>query len=58
MDKMLTLNLIVMITGMYLLAGSFILECKNFGSTLVFKVIPFFLGLFTFGRGLQLLGWM
>jgi len=41
-----TLFIIICLTsGLYSIIGSFALDTKNFQSALIFKVIPFFLGI-------------
>ena len=58
MDKVTVLNVIVLLSSIYIMTLSMLFSCNNMGSTLMFKVFPFFLGMIAFGRGLQLLGWM
>jgi len=50
-------QLILIVTGIYLLLGTFTMHTENLFSSMVFKVIPFFLGigcLFSVGK---ILGW-
>ncbi len=37
-------SIISLITGLYLIISALALNTKNFSSSLVFKIIPFFLG--------------
>ena len=38
-------QLILIVTGIYLLLGTFTMHTENLFSSMVFKVIPFFLGI-------------
>lgn len=45
-------------SGAYLILISFVLDTHNVQSTVLFKVIPLFLGLGSLFVGLKLLGWI
>ena len=47
---------VFLIAGLYLIVFSFILNTKNMSSAIIFKAIPFLIGLFNLIYGLNLLG--
>jgi len=50
--------LIISLTGFYLLVGSLLMTTKDLLSSLLFKVIPFFLGFFCLILAGKLIGWL
>jgi hypothetical protein len=49
---------IVLVTGGWLIANSFIMNTKNIQSAIIFKVIPFFLGISCLYVSSKLLGFI
>lgn len=52
------INTTVLITSIWLLTSSQIMETKNFKSKLVFNIIPLILGLALLFSGLKLVNWI
>lgn len=50
------LNYILMSIGVYFIIFSFVLKTRNFLSTVIFKLIPFFSGVFNIGYALNQIG--
>jgi len=50
-------QLILIITGVYLLIGTFALHTENLYSAMMFKVVPFFLGMGCLFSAGKLLRW-
>ncbi len=49
-------QIILLATGVWLVSNALILSTKNFKSSLLFKVVPFFLGLACLWAGAKALG--
>ena len=50
-------QVILILTGVYLVAGSLTVHTKNLLSAILFKIIPFFLGLGCLFSAAKLLRW-
>jgi len=50
-------QLILIVTGIYLVMGALTMNTKNLLSAVLFKVIPFFLGLGCLFSAGKLIGW-
>ena len=51
-------EIILFITGSWLIIQSFILNTSNTTANIYFKIIPFAIGLTSILKGLQLIGWI
>jgi len=56
METFILINLFV--TGLFLIGFTFAMYTKNFISALLFKIIPFFLGLGCVFSGMKMIGWI
>lgn len=52
------MGIILMICGCIWIIQSFILNTKNFRSTILFKVLPFFTGFATIFCAMNIFGWV
>jgi uncharacterized protein YebE (UPF0316 family) len=52
------MGIISLITAIWMITLSLLLSTKDMISTIIFKVIPFFIGIANLIMGLKLLGWI
>jgi hypothetical protein len=48
----------LLVTGAWLVLQSFLMNTKNFRSSLYFKIVPFTLGMLCIYNGAKLFGWI
>lgn len=54
----MTMGVVLVVCGIYWIAGALIVNTKNWQSALLFKVIPFFTGLANIVCAMDAFGWI
>lgn len=52
------MNIVLLISGVYLIIAGLSIHTKNLKSAIIFKIIPFFLGLTHLFYAAKLFGWI